>query len=125
MTHLNADILAVINSGAALFPRVGERNAPILGGNALPRSNPTAGGSSPFTSFDNFVNRQYAARGFGTGDTPGNPYALAISNNITGRTDSSVFNFSESRITFFDNSQLIISDKGAMRLAASIKVKVG
>ena len=61
-THLNADLLAMLNSGLALFPRVGEANAPINSGNAMPKSSPNAGGSAPFASFEDFITRTYTAQ---------------------------------------------------------------
>lgn len=123
-THLNADLLAMLNSGTALFPRVGELDAPVLGANALPHSTPTAGGSAAFTSFENYVHRIYAARNFADTDTTGNNYARTVQNAVTLRTDTQNFTFSDSRISFFDNSQQIITDKSAVKLATTLKLTI-
>jgi hypothetical protein len=123
-THLNADLLAYLNSGSALFPRVGNLTAPINSGNALPKSSPAAGGSAAFTSFDNYEQRTYAARNFADAETPGNAYARTVQNNITGRTDTQNFTFSNARITIFDNSQQIISDKNAVALAHVLRLGI-
>jgi hypothetical protein len=123
VTDLNAQLTAMLNSGLALFPRVGELNGPVLGGNVFPGSiAPNSGGA--YKSFDDYIQRTYAARNFADVDTVANGYALTVSNNITQRGDTASFNFSDSRITFFDNSQQIITDKSAVALAAVLKLQV-
>jgi len=114
----------MLNSGLALFPRVGEANAPILSGNAMPKSSPNIQGTSAFTSFEDYVTRQYEARSFANTDTPGNPYALDVSNKITSRSDTQVSTFSQARIDLFDSSQQIISDRGAVKLANDLKLGI-
>ena len=123
-THHNANLLALLNSGVGLFPRVGEFDAPILGGDALPKSDPNIGGTSVFSSFDNYVTRVYTARNFADTDTNGNAYARTVQNAITARTDTANFTFSDARITFYDNSQQIISDKAAVKLANILKLTI-
>jgi len=123
-THLNADLLAMLNSGLALFPRVGTHTGPINGGNAMPHSSPNIQGTTPFLSFEDYVTRQYQARNFSNTDTPANPYALQVSNNITGRSDSATFTFSQSRIDFFDNSQQVIGDRNAVALAHDLRLGI-
>jgi hypothetical protein len=124
-THLNTDILAILNSGLALFPRVGVYNAPINGtGGVLPGSKTPTDGGGIYTSFENYVRRIYVARNFGDTDTTGNSYARTVQNNITLRSDSSNFTFSDSRITFYDNSQQIISDKSAVKLANILRLGI-
>src|SRR5205814_1421586 len=68
----NQDLLAMINSGRTIFPYPGVLQAP---------SNNTAGGvfqgqktvsGGVYTSYDNFIRREYIARGSPPGDTAGN-----------------------------------------------------
>jgi hypothetical protein len=122
-THLNADLLAILNSGIALFPRVGELAAPILGANALPGAT-VSDGMGAYTSFQNYISRIYQARNFSNAETPGNDYARTVQNNITGRTDTTNFTFSDARISIFDNSQQVISDKLAVKVAGVLKLKI-
>lgn len=122
-TALNANLLAMLNSGTALFPRVGVYDAPHIGSqNIFPGGDSVAGGD--YTSFEDYIRRTYAARGFADTDTTGNAYSRTVQNNITARTDTAAFNFSDSRITFYDNSQQIISDKNAVKLAAILDLQV-
>jgi hypothetical protein len=123
-THLNADLLAMLNSGDSLFPRVGTNTAPIKSGNAMPKSNPTAGGTAPFASFVDYIMRTYTARNFSNTSTPASPYALDLSNKITSRTDTAAFSFSQARIDLFDSGQQIITDRGAVALAHVLRLGV-
>jgi hypothetical protein len=123
-THLNADVLAMLNSGLALFPRVGENTAPILGGNAMPKSNPTAGGSTPFLSFEDYTTRTYTARNFSNTTTPGNAYSAQLLGNITGGAVTTLATFSQTVINQLDANQQIITDKGAVALAHVLRLGI-
>ena len=123
-THLNADLLAMLNSGLALFPRVGEATAPINSGNALPKSSPTAGGTSAFLSFEDYTERTYAARNFSNATTTANPYALQVLNNITLGSATTLATFSQSAIDQMDANQQIISDKNAVALAHVLRLGI-
>ncbi len=122
-THLNEDLLSMLNSGLALYPRVGELNAPLLSGNALPKSDPTDA-MGVYTSFENYIRRTYTARGFMDVETPGNAYAQTAINKITGGSLSGTYTFSSSLITALDNSQQIIGDKAAVALAHILRLDI-
>lgn len=122
-SHLNADLLAMLNSGDALFPRVGVLTAPILSGNALPKSSPTDGQGN-YTSFDDFIRRDYAARGINDVGTPGNTYSQTVQNNIDATSTSGNFTFGTKQIDAFDANQQIITDKAAIQLAADLKLTI-
>jgi len=122
-TSQNALLLAMLNSGKALYPRVGVYDAPLLGGqNVFNGGDAVAGGD--YTSYENYVRRIYAARNFSDIETPAPPLALTMQNEICARTDTNLFNFRTTRTDFFDNSQQIITDKAAVQLAAALKLQV-
>jgi hypothetical protein len=122
-TSQNLLLLSMLNSGLALYPRVGLYDAPLLGGqNVFNGGKAIAGGD--YTSFENYVRRSYAARNFADNETPANNLALAMQNQICARTDTNNFNFRPSRLEFFDNSQQVITDKAAVQLAAILKLQV-
>lgn len=123
VTLQNGQVLAMLNSGTALFPRVGVLDAPLLGGQNVFNGGVTVSDGA-YTSFENWIRRTYAARNFGGGDTPASKLARTMQNAITVRNDTSNFNFSQQRITFFDNSQVVISDRAAVQLAAVLKLQV-
>jgi hypothetical protein len=123
VTNQNALLLAMLNSGKALYPRVGVYDAPLLGGqNVFNGGDAVAGGD--YTSFENYVRRIYAARNFADSETPAPPLALTMQNEICARTDTNSFNYRSSRTDFWDNSQQIITDKSAVALAAVLKLQV-
>jgi hypothetical protein len=97
--------------------------APILSGNALPKSDPTDG-QGVYTSFDDFVRRDYAARGFGDVGTPGNSYSQTVENNIDSTSVTGSFTFGTKQIDAFDANQQIITDKAAIQLAAVLKLTI-
>jgi len=122
-TSQNALLLAMLNSGKALYPRVGVYDAPLLGGqNVFNGGDAVAGGD--YTSYENYVRRIYAARNFSDIETPAPPLALTMQNEICARIDTNSFNFRTTRTDFFDNSQQIITDKAAVQLAAALKLQV-
>ena len=123
-TTQNTLLLAMLNSGTALFPRVGVYDAPIIGGQNVFSGGitPTTGGE--YTSFENYVRRSYAARSFLDNETPANALALQMQNTICARADANNFNFRKSRLDFFDASQQVITDRLAVRMAAALKLQV-
>jgi hypothetical protein len=122
VTQQNGMLLAMLNSGAALFPRVGMLVGPILSGNVFPGGNSFAGGD--YTSFENYVRRIYAARNFNNTDTDAPDLARQIKNNIRQVNETGAFDFSTTQITQFDNSQQIITDRAAVTLAAALDLQV-
>lgn len=118
----NTFLLSLLNSGTALFPRVGLNEAPILGGNVFPNGDAVTGGD--YTSFENYVRRIYAARNFDNSNTTGNPLALQVKNNIRQTNETAAVVFSTTPIDQFDNSQQIITDRLAVQLAAAMKLQV-
>lgn len=126
VTDLNASLLAMLNSGSALYPRVGALGAPLMGG----IGSVFHGGVAPadqggvYVSFEDYVRRTYAARNFGGGDTPAPTLARQMQNAITGRSDGSNFNFSQQRIELFDDSQQVITDRSAVALARILKLQI-
>lgn len=125
VTDLNARLLALLNSGKALFPRVGLLNAPILGGQDVFVNgvNPTDG-QGAYTSFENYIRRIYAARNLADVDTAANPLARDIQNNINGTNLQTVGTFSNARLSTLDGNQQIITDRNAVTLAAILKLQV-
>ena len=123
VTDQNLRLLALLNSGDQLFPRVGTLQAPLLGnGNIFPNGNNISGGN--YVSFDNYIRRVYQARGFNNVNSPGNAQAVTESNNILLGTETATFEFSAARISLFDAGQQIITDKAAVKLATALKLKV-
>lgn len=122
VTERNASLLAMLNSGLALFPRVGLTDGPILGGNVFFGADPVTGGD--YTSFDNYVRRLYTARNFQDTDTAANRLAREYQNAICARTDTTNFNFTDARNDLFDNSQQIITDREACALAHTLLAQI-
>lgn len=126
VTTMNGMLLAMLNSGSALYPRVGVLSAPLLGGigSVFHGGTPAGDAGGVYNSFENYVRRIYAARNFGGGDTPAPTLARTMQNAITGRADSVNFNFSQERIELFDNSQQVITDRNAVQLARILKLQI-
>lgn len=123
VTLENGQLLAMLNSGTALFPRVGLYDAPLLGAQNVFNGGVAVSGG-PYSSFENFIRRTYADRNIGGGDTVAPTLARTIQNVIIAANQTSNFNFSEQQIRLFDQQQIIISDKAAVQLAAILKLQV-
>jgi hypothetical protein len=121
----NTKLYALIESGKALFPRVGELAASILNkaagifsGGATPSD-----GHGPYTSYQDFIRRTYLARGFSDFASTSNNVVTSTYRNITADTTSTV-TFNDTIITLLDAKQQIITDPGAIKLARALKLTV-
>jgi len=110
----NAELLAMLNSGSKVFPRVGMSDAPLQN----PDNKVFWNGSTSDTSFEAFVRRQYQERNFGDFNTDGNETWQAMYTLITGRTEEA--NYNRTTISRIDESQQIITDKRAIALASAL-----
>lgn len=110
----NAELLAMLNSGSKVFPRVGVSSAPLQN----PAGKVFHNGTTTDTSFEAFVRRQYQERNFGDFNTTGNETWQEMYTLITGRTEEA--NYNRTTISRIDESQQIITDKRAIALAGAL-----
>ena len=123
VTRQNQRMLAYLNSGDALFPYTGTKTAPLLtGANVFPGANGTLIGSTPVNSFENWVRREYIARGFESGTTTGNQTLRATLANITGQKIKSDVRFNSDTFSYFDNSNFVVTDAVAINMGQILKL---
>ena len=118
----NDKLLAMLDSGKALFPRVG-----ILGGSLKNNTNGVFSGSGAisggsYVSFENYIRRLYDARGFANLSSSGNPTLDAIEKTISLIDKSNTFN--TTLINDIDANQQIITDKSSIALAGILKLTI-
>jgi len=115
----NDKLLALLDSGKALFPRVG-----ILQGAVKNETEGVFSGSSiaggAYVSFEDYIRRLYIARGFGAFDSSGNPTLNSIIENMTNKNKNNSFN--ATLISDIDANQQIITDKNSLVLAGILKL---
>jgi hypothetical protein len=117
----NDKLLAMLDSGKALFPRIG-----ILAGSMKDTTGGVFKGSSiaggAYMSFDDYIRRTYTARGFGEFNSNGNPTLDAIVKNATLLSKMNTFN--STLISDIDANQQIITDKNSLVLAGILKLTI-
>jgi hypothetical protein len=119
----NEKLYALLESGRAIFPYVGLLNGPIRstsGGIFVGGKTPTSGGA--YTSYIDFIERSYKARGATDGDTASNALMATYYKAITGKTAPATLKFNDALIADIDSFQQIISTKQAISLAGSLKL---
>jgi hypothetical protein len=119
----NDRLLAMLQSGKALFPRVGLQNAALLDTSigVFPGADAQTGGV--YTSYENFVRRLYETIGIGNANTVGNPSWTEFFHRITNTTQGTP-TFANATIDTLDASQQIITDKNAITLAGILRLSV-
>jgi hypothetical protein len=118
----NDKLYAMLDSGSAVFPRVGLDQGPVkfsTGGVFLNASAQTGG---DYLSYEDYIRRLYIARNFPAVDTDGNATLDAMMQNVTGQTNSNSFN--EAAIQLVDKFEQIITDKTAIREAGYLKLTI-
>ena len=122
VTFENDKLYALLNSGQGLFPFPGTLAAPLKG----TTTGIFAGGATisggPYTSWDNYIRRLYAARGVQDKNTPGNQTLQAYYNNITQTTGTKVSTFNDTLLPTFDAVQRTIDPKSAVALAHALRL---
>jgi hypothetical protein len=121
--YLNTQQLALLNSGRALFPITGVLQGPILQANrgVFPGGKVVPGGN--YVSYNNYVFRQYEARGGVNGTSPGNPTMDEYLTHFTG--DAPAGAFSDTLITRLDaNLWPVLTNPMAVRIATALKLTV-
>jgi hypothetical protein len=119
----NEKLYALLESGRAIFPYVGLLNGPIhssAGGIFVGGKTPASGGA--YTSYIDFIERSYKARGATNGDTATNALMSSYYTNITGKKVVTTLKFNDALIADIDSFQQIISTKQAISLAGSLKL---
>ena len=122
----NERLLALLQSGRTIFPYVGlfdgpNRNAPK---NVFISGKTPTDGKGAYTSYENFVLRDYQARGALDAVTNGNNMLRAYYTAITLKPSTAGMKFTGSILTDVDAFQLPLSTKGAMTLAGALKLAV-
>lgn len=122
----NARLLALINSGDYLFPRIGVTNGPSrdesLG--VIPGGNNIWGGTAPVNSFVDEVTREYRTRNFPLGDSNMNTPAARVLGNMFGTAELDINTnlYSDELVSRIDAEQGAMSDKLVIRLAKYMKL---
>ncbi len=119
----NEKLYALLESGRAIFPYVGLLNGPIrssAGGIFVGGKTPATGGA--YTSYIDFIERSYRARGATDGETATNALMSSYYTAITGKKVVTTLKFSDSLIADIDSFQQIVSTKQAISLAGSLRL---
>lgn len=119
----NTELLALLNSGRGAFPNVGTLTAPLVNDlGVFYGAQDQTGGA--YTSYDNFIRRQYEARGAVSRSTPGNPTLDIYMDAFTEESALGV-PFSEELITILDRSvhNVLTFDK-AMHAADHLELRL-
>ena len=117
----NEKLLAILDSGKALFPRVGIQQGAIMNNTAGVFAGTSVSGGA-YVSFEDYIRRGYDARGFGNFNSNGNATLDAIVKNMTLLVKTNTFN--ATLISDIDANQQIITDKSAITLAGILKLTV-
>jgi len=121
----NERLMALLQSGRTIFPYVGLFTAPNHNSknNVYPGSiAPSSGGT--YTSYEDFIRRQYVARGAPDQVTTGNNILKIYYNAITGKAAPKSFNFTGSLLTDVDSFQSPIPTKAAIALAGALRLGI-
>jgi hypothetical protein len=122
----NDRLLALLNSGDTLFPYGGILQAPALNspGNVFVGGKNDPGNYNDTTtvkSFENWIRREYAFRGFAAGGTSSNPTSVTILKNIVGTTGN--FSLFGTEVEgFLDNRNAILTDVAYIKMAEALKL---
>lgn len=122
----NEKLLALLNSGRTIFPYVGVLSGPNLNsaGGVFQGQKPAGDGGGVYTSFNDYIRRLYIDRGAPSGNTAGNALLNAYYNEVTGKTAAANMQFSDAIITDIDAFQSPVGTKGALTIAAALKLKI-
>jgi hypothetical protein len=118
----NENLLALVNSGRTIFPYVGALTAPMLNASmgVFPGQKTTSGGN--YTSLDDFLRRQYIARGAVNGNTPGNALLEQYYTSVTGVKPPAGLEFSDAIITQIDAFQSPVGTHTAILIAQALRL---
>jgi hypothetical protein len=126
VTKLNTQLLALLNSGDALFPYGGIKQAPNVNepGNVFVGAKTTPGNfgnNTTVKSFEDWIRREYVSRNFSSGGTSTNPTAVAILRNIVG-SNTNLTLFGNDTQKALDTGNLVLVDVSYIRLASALKL---
>ena len=126
VNRANERLLALLNSGDRLFPYGGIFQSPnrTNGGNVFVggKTNPGGyGNNTTVKSFEDWIRREYAFRGFTAGATTSNPTSQAILKNIVG-TSGNFTLFGTEVEGFLDTRNTILTDVTYVSLAQALKL---
>jgi len=116
--------MAILQSGRTIFPYVGLYDGPLFNskGNIFPGAVAQTGGN--FTSYQNYISRQYIARGAPDVVTTGNNILRSYFTNITGQASTATMKFNGALLTAVDAFQSPIPTKGAIQLAGALRLAI-
>jgi hypothetical protein len=121
--YLNTQQLALLNSGRSIFPVTGVLQAPILNTSrgVFPFGKTIPGGN--YVSYNDFIQRQYAARGGVSGTSPGNPTLDEYITHFPGATPAG--DFSDTLIAKMDAAMYqAIPNLNAIFAASALKLSI-
>ncbi|HEY0008799.1 MAG TPA: hypothetical protein VGB55_08760 [Tepidisphaeraceae bacterium] len=125
VNQINDQVLALMNSGDALFPYGGIKQAPHLNspGNVFvgAKSNPGGFGSTTVKSFEDWIRREYVSRGFNSGGTNTNPASVAILQKTLGATGNYT-KFGTTVQEYFDTRNRVLTDVVYIQMATLLKL---
>jgi hypothetical protein len=119
----NEKLAAMIQSGRTIFPYPGVLTAPHTinqGQGIFPGQKSVTGGN--YTSFDDFVQRQYKARGSVAQNTVGNSLLNQYYTAITTKKATANMQFSTTLINDVDSFQGIMGTKLTLQLANALRM---
>ena len=121
----NERLMALLQSGRTIFPYVGLFTAPNHNSknNVFPGSIPPSSGGS-YTSYEDFIRRQYVARGAPDQVTAGNNILRSYYTAITTKTSAKSLAFTGSLLTDIDSFQNPIGTKAAIVLAGALRLGI-
>jgi hypothetical protein len=124
---INPSLLAMLNSGRTIFPYVGMTQAPMLNSSGGVFQGQKAGagdGHGIYLSWEDFIKRDYIARGAVAGNSPGNGLLNAYHANATGSSPPANEQFSEQILTNIDAFQSPIGTHGAILIAQALRLSL-
>jgi hypothetical protein len=120
---LNTQQLALLNSGRSIFPVTGVLQAPILNTSrgVFPFGKTIPGGN--YTSYNDYIQRQYVARGGISGTSPGNPTLEEYVTHFPGVSPAG--DFSDALIAKLDGALYqTIPNLNAIAAAGALKLSI-
>ncbi|HEX8340454.1 MAG TPA: hypothetical protein VF624_06055 [Tepidisphaeraceae bacterium] len=126
VNSINDQVLALLNSGDALFPYGGIRQAPARtnNGNVFvgAKTNPgNYNNNTAVKSFEDWIRREYVFRGFNAGGTTANPVAVSILKNIVG-TAGNFATLGTQVQDYLDTRNAVLTDATYIRMAQALKL---
>jgi hypothetical protein len=119
----NDALLAMINSGRTIWPYTGVLQAPMIGAanGVFPGQKAPSDAGGVYKSWDDYISRQYVARGAQAGNTPGNTLLNQYYTAVTGVTAPANLQFSDAIINQIDAFQSVLGTHPSIVVAQALR----